>query len=77
MIDKEEINMRLSQMICELTVGYRNIHILHWNMKGKNFISVHKYFNKLYDGLKNINFTDDEIEKVFYKNVLRVFSETL
>ena len=34
-------------------------------------------FNKLYDGLKNINFTDDEIEKVFYKNALRVFSETL
>lgn len=34
-------------------------------------------FNKLYDGLKKIKFTDDEIEKVFYKNVLRVFSETL
>ena len=34
-------------------------------------------FYKLYDGLKNADFTDDEIEKVFYKNVLRVFSETL
>lgn len=34
-------------------------------------------FNKLYDSLKNAKFTDDEIDKVFYKNVLRVFSETL
>ncbi|HCW52172.1 MAG TPA: peptidase M19 [Clostridium sp.] len=34
-------------------------------------------FDKLYDGLKSADFTDDEIEKVFYKNVLRVFSETL
>lgn len=34
-------------------------------------------FDKLYDGLKKVKFTDDEIEKVFNKNVLRVFSETL
>ena len=34
-------------------------------------------FNKLYDGLKKVSFTDDEVEKIFYKNVLRVFSETL
>lgn len=34
-------------------------------------------FNKLYDKLKKVNFTDDEIEKIFYKNVLRVFLETL
>jgi len=34
-------------------------------------------FNKLYDRLKKVNFTDDEIEKIFYKNVLRVLDETL
>lgn len=34
-------------------------------------------FYKLHDELKKNNFTEDEIEKVFYKNVLRVFNNTL
>lgn len=34
-------------------------------------------FNKLYSGLKNNNFSEIEIEKIFYKNVIRVFKETL
>lgn len=34
-------------------------------------------FNKLYDSLKNNNFSEIEIEKIFYKNVIRVFKETL
>lgn len=34
-------------------------------------------FNKLYEALEKINFTEDEIEKIFYKNVQRVFKETL
>ena len=34
-------------------------------------------FNKLYEALKKSNFTEDDIEKIFYKNVQRVFKETL
>lgn len=34
-------------------------------------------FNKLYIALKNSNFSELEIEKIFYKNVIRVFKETL
>lgn len=34
-------------------------------------------FNKLYIALKNNNFSEVEIEKIFYKNVMRVFKETL
>ena len=34
-------------------------------------------FDKLYFALKNNNFKELEIEKIFYKNVIRVFEETL
>ena len=34
-------------------------------------------FEKLYSSLKNNNFKESEIEKIFYKNVIRVFEETL
>ena len=34
-------------------------------------------FDKLYIALKNNNFKEVEIEKIFYKNVIRVFEETL
>jgi membrane dipeptidase len=34
-------------------------------------------FNKLYLALKNNNFSELEIEKIFYKNAIRVFKETL
>lgn len=33
--------------------------------------------DKLYVALKNNNFNETEIEKIFYKNVIRVFEETL
>ena len=34
-------------------------------------------FNKLYVALKNNKFNETEIEKIFYKNVIRVFKDTL
>ncbi len=34
-------------------------------------------FDKLYISLKKNNFKEEEIEKIFYKNTLRVFEETL
>lgn len=34
-------------------------------------------FDKLYYGLKKENFSDEDIEKIFNKNVLRLFEETL
>lgn len=34
-------------------------------------------FNKLYVALKDNNFKESEIEKIFYKNAIRVFEETL
>lgn len=34
-------------------------------------------FPKLYEALKKAGFSENEVEKIFYKNVLRVFKETL
>ncbi|CAI3550498.1 putative peptidase, M19 family [Clostridium neonatale] len=34
-------------------------------------------FPKLYEALKKAGFSENEMEKIFYKNVLRVFKETL
>ena len=34
-------------------------------------------FYKLYDSLKKTGFTDNDVEKIFYKNVKRVFNDVL
>ena len=52
---------------------YDMIQLLKNEVEIKNISEL----DKLYTALKNNNFKESEIEKIFYKNVIRVFEETL
>lgn len=38
----------LNHLLADLTVGARQIHMLHWNIKDENFLDWHSYLNELY-----------------------------
>ena len=41
----------LNKLLAELTLAERNVHILHWNIVGKQFKMVHEYFQEIYEDL--------------------------
>ena len=41
----------LNKLLTELTLAERNIHILHWNVIGKQFKMLHEYFQEIYEDL--------------------------
>ena len=41
----------LNKLLAELTLAERNVHILHWNVVGKQFKMVHEYFQEIYEDL--------------------------
>ena len=41
----------LNKLLAELTLAERNIHILHWNVIGKQFKMIHEYFQEIYENL--------------------------
>ena len=41
----------LNKLLTELTLAERNIHILHWNVMGKQFKMLHEYFQEIYEDL--------------------------
>lgn len=41
----------LNKLLAELTLAERNIHILHWNVMGKQFKMIHEYFQEIYENL--------------------------
>ena len=43
----------LNSYLADLTVVERNIHILHWNVNGKSFKSVHEYLENIYKDIYN------------------------
>lgn len=43
----------LNAYLADLTIAERNIHILHWNVNGKSFKSVHEYFGDIYEDIYN------------------------
>ena len=41
----------LNKLLAELTLAERNVHILHWNVMGKQFKMIHEYFQEIYEDL--------------------------
>lgn len=39
----------LNQLLQDLTVAERNIHILHWNLIAEGFIYLHPYLGDVYN----------------------------
>lgn len=72
----------IEEMICHIK-HIRNIGGIDVLALGSDFDGIHNEveienaseFNKLYLALKQNHFKESEIEKIFYKNVLRVFEE--
>lgn len=74
----------IDEMICHIkhirNIGGIDVLAIGSDFDGiKNEVEIENSseFNKLYYALKKNNFKESEIEKIFYKNVLRVFEETL
>ena len=42
---------RLNPYLSDLVVLYLKLHDLHWNVKGKMFVEIHKYTESRYDDL--------------------------
>ena len=49
----EKLFKELNTYLADLVVSYVKLHDLHWNVKGKQFVEVHKYTEGLYE-----NFAD-------------------
>jgi|LSQX01.2.fsa_nt_gb starvation-inducible DNA-binding protein len=41
---------KLNQYLSNLAVLNANLHNIHWNVEGLQFVQVHEYTEKLYDG---------------------------
>lgn len=40
--------------LSDLFLVYMKVYKFHWNLKGPTFISVHKFYNKIFDDLSEI-----------------------
>ena len=56
---------RLNPYLANLVVMYLKLHDLHWNVKGKMFVEVHKYTEGRYDDLAEK--FDEVAEKIIMK----------
>ena len=44
----------LNQLLQDLTVAERNVHILHWNLIAEGFIYLHPYLGDVYNQILSI-----------------------
>ena len=54
----EELLENLNTLLCDLNVFYRKLQNYHWNIKGKDFFTIHAKLEEYYNG---INEQIDEI----------------
>ena len=54
----EELLKNLNTLLCDLNVFYRKLQNYHWNIKGKDFFTIHAKLEEYYNG---INEQIDEI----------------
>lgn len=47
----EKILSNLNTFLCDLNVFYRKLQNYHWNVKGKDFFTVHAKLEEYYDGI--------------------------
>ena len=45
------IAVNMNGYLSDLVVFYLKLHDLHWNVKGKQFVEVHKYTEAQYEGM--------------------------
>ena len=45
----ENIYVKFNSYLADLVVSYLKLHDLHWNVKGRQFVEVHKYTEALYE----------------------------
>lgn len=45
----EELSEDLNDLLCDLNVFYRKLQNYHWNVKGKEFFTVHAKLEEYYD----------------------------
>jgi starvation-inducible DNA-binding protein len=49
----EKVAKKLNALLANYTVFYMNVRGYHWNVKGKQFFTLHEKFEELYDSLYN------------------------
>lgn len=54
-----------NQLVFELTLAQRNIHLIHWNLEAKSFIFLHDYLGDVYATL--IEYLDEVAEQLRFK----------
>ena len=60
--DRESIRQILLPLLADETVLYFKTRNFHWNVKGPNFIQLHKFFEEQYDAIDDS--IDDIAEKI-------------
>lgn len=57
-----ETVIKLKRLLSSWTVFYQKAHTYHWDLKGENFLSLHKHLEKLYD--ESVEHTDEIAERL-------------
>ena len=47
----EKVYTKFNSYLADLVVEYLKLHDLHWNVKGPQFVEVHKYTESVYENL--------------------------
>lgn len=58
----EAITNKLNRLLADYQVIYAHLHALHWNIEGKDFFTVHRELETMYDQMAE--FIDDVAERI-------------
>ena len=58
----------LNQLLQDLTVAERNVHILHWNLIAEGFIYLHPYLGDVYNQI--FEYIDITAEQIRFQEAL-------
>ena len=53
---------KLKRLLSSWTVFYQKAHTYHWDLRGENFLSLHKHLQTLYD--ESVEHTDEIAERL-------------
>lgn len=60
-INSETVS-KLKRLLSSWTVFYQKAHTYHWDLKGENFLSLHKHLETLYE--ESVKHTDEIAERL-------------
>lgn len=49
----KEVTTSLNQLLADYQLYYQNLRIFHWRVTGRQFFTLHKYFEDLYQDARN------------------------